>query len=545
MQGFEIKRLYSQEGQGRDAALEGYRALLAENPDGLSEEAGQELVILAADFAHAEALSLLFEAGVSASINEWMEFTLLHILARREESRSCVKPEGAVAACVNLLLDNKVSALRKDRDGRVCYHYAAQEGMHEFAEALAARGAKLNMTDGHGNTGIHIACEYVGRALRDIDYAKEKVERAKKEYAETVADMSGKGKTEEEIAEYMQTWKKGLTANADKERAELVAAEQRAEDYFLTVKTFAEAGVDADEKNSYGELRALEIAVNNGAKKIAAYLSGTLSEGDEGAIKAGGMTLHQAAEKGDAEAIRALAGRGEDINGLKDADEYSFGGCTPLAIACVFLQPEAAAALLECGADPNFRNGQGRAALSYIANDLKASVSGKIFEEKRIPKMIKDMISAGLDINRIVDDDGDTLLIQAAKSHRGQGYGNYTVKGVLIDEALRQKADINLSNRFGETALMHVCARDFKAMENAQITLLEQGADVAAADRNGDTALHYAARNDDKNGARVLCDMLLEFGADANAVNNDGKTALDIAGETDNEPLAKLLLGKM
>jgi ankyrin repeat protein len=82
-------------------------------------------------------------------------------------------------------------------------------------------------------------------------------------------------------------------------------------------------------------------------------------------------------------------------------------------------------------------------------------------------------------------------------------------------------------------------------MENVQVALLEQGAEVSAADRNGDTALHYAARNDDKNGAKVLCEMLLEFGAAAAAVNNAGKTALDIATEIGNEPLVKLLLAKI
>jgi ankyrin repeat protein len=91
---------------------------------------------------------------------------------------------------------------------------------------------------------------------------------------------------------------------------------------------------------------------------------------------------------------------------------------------------------------------------------------------------------------------------------------------------------------------MWACAQDFDMMENVQLALLEQGAEVAAADQNGDTALHYAARNGDKNGAKILCDMLLEFGALTGAVNNAGQTALDIAAAADNEPLVKLLLAK-
>jgi ankyrin repeat protein len=363
-----------------------------------------------------------------------------------------------------------------------CYHYAARHGNAELVETLAERGVKLNMTDEKGNTGIHIACDYIRHA-----------------------------------SSYQRT----------------------AEDYFRVVKAFADGGVDTGEKNEYG-IPALDIAIKNDAKKIAAFLSGAVM--DESAITAGGMTLHQAAEKGDAEAIKAIAASGADLNGHKDDKVYKFGGATPLAIAVAFLQVNAVEALLAAGANPSFKDGNGRAALSFL---VEGSYYPKAVEEKRIPRIIKAMLSAGYKINETVDDDGNTLLLLACKSGGGYAAKNHTKKGDIIDEALKNSADINLANRFGETALMHACGRDFDIMENVQLTLLENGAGTAAADRNGDTALHYAARNDSKTGAKTLCDMLLEFGADAKAVNNDGKTALDIATENDNEPLVKLLLGKM
>jgi ankyrin repeat protein len=479
----ELKRIYSTDGKTYEDALAAYREAVAEKG---VDHCGRELIFLAADYAHHEALTFLIEAGASPAIADDYGFTPLHYLARQEESRYYPKPRGAVSACTELLLDNNVSYLRKDENEKMtCYHYAARNGMAEMVEALAHRGAKLSLTDKDGNTGIHIACDYVN----------------------TAPDL--------------------------------------AEEYFRVVRAFAEGGVDKDEKNSYDQ-SALDLAVKNGAKKIAAYLSGDLTEdADASAVAAGGMTLHQAAEKGDAEAIHAIAGAGADLNALKDDAEHRSGGCTALAIACAYLQPRAVEALLANGADPSFKDGKGRTAASFLVSGLQASLHSGVFNENRIPKILGDMLSAGMSIDETVNDDADTLLILACKSSRDKSYNNRSAKGDVIDAALAKGPALNLSNRFGETALMHACARDFDMMENIQTALLERGADVSASDQNGDTALHYAARNDDKNGAKVLCDMLLDFGAAADAVNNAGKTALDIATENGNEPLVKLLLTKM
>ena len=77
-----INYTYSQE--GRDAALEAYRAAIAEY--GGDEEKLNELAFLAADYAHPEALKLLFEAGVSPAVTDRYSFTLLHHLAMQRES---------------------------------------------------------------------------------------------------------------------------------------------------------------------------------------------------------------------------------------------------------------------------------------------------------------------------------------------------------------------------------------------------------------------------------------------------------------------------
>jgi ankyrin repeat protein len=536
-----IKQLYRKDGSGRDAALAAYPIVIKENNG--QEKLLNELAFIAADLSHPEALRLMFDAGVSPSVIGKYGYTLLHYQAIRDWSKYHVLPEGAMKETVSLLLDNKVSALRKDENrGMTCYHYAAQNALTEAVEALAARGVKLNVTDKDGNTGIHIACRYVEHALKDVGYKKKSMENFEKQREDRLISCKERGLTEEETTNYM----KGLNSNLEDAKRDMEAAERLVEEYFRTVKAFAEGGVDIDEKNAVGKT-ALDIAVEKNAKKIAAYLSGTLTEGDDSAVVAGGMTLHQAAEKGDAAAIRALAEKGAEVNGLKDDDRHKFGGCTPLAIATAFLHADAAEALLKCGADPSFKDGYGNTALYYLfsPNLDKAYINETIIAEKRIPRILKAMMSAGLSVNQIVDESGDTLLNLACRSVRGTMYKNHTIKGDVIEEVMRNNPDLNLPNLRGGTPLMHACAHDFGIMENVQLALLEQGANVSAADMNGDTALHYAARNRDGPGAKTLCDMLLEFGADAKAVNNAKQTALDIAAGEDNEPLVKLLLSKM
>ena len=538
MEHYDIRNIYNQ--KGREAALAAYPQAIADNAG--NEQKLNELAFLAADFAHPEALKLLFEAGVSPTITDHYGFTLLHYLARRPESTHHFHPAGAVAETTAFLLDNKVSALRKDEDRNMtCYHYAARNGLADMVKVLAERGVKLNMTDKEGNTGIHIACDYVKHAMSNIGIKKRELENAQKNYADTVTRLKARDMSDEDIARYINN---NMTNTPEQAQKHYDAAVQKVEDFFRLVKIFAEGGVDIDEKNAYGQT-ALDFAVKHDAKKIAAYLSGTLTdENDSAAVAAGGMTLHQAAEKGDTDAIKAIVATGADINALKDDSEYNLGKSTALAIATAYLQVQAVEALLACGADPSFKDGNGRAAVSYLL-ETRASVHSGTFNEKLISKIVKDMLSAGMNVNIPVDDDGNTLLLLACKASRSGGYNHRSIKGDVIDEIMKHNPDINLTNRFGETALMHTCARDFDMMENVQLMLLEQGADVAAADKNGDTALHYAARNDNKTGAKTLCDMLLEFGADVNAVNNAEKTALDIATETDNEPLVKLLLAKM
>ena len=226
-----VEKLYRNGIEGRKNALIAYKIAIEKKED------LNELAFLAADYAHAAALSLLFNAGVSPEITERDGANLLHVLAKQPKSSSHEKPAGAVATTVNLLLDNNVSASSTEKGGNnwTCYHYAAREGMAEFVEVLTQRGVKLDSTDKTGNNAIQIACS---------SFSKYKGQ------------------------------------------------------YFRLVKALVAAGVDPNQRNGISK-SALNWAIEKNAKKIAAFLSGTAADNNNEAITVigGTSTLYEAVEK--------------------------------------------------------------------------------------------------------------------------------------------------------------------------------------------------------------------------------------------------------
>jgi ankyrin repeat protein len=116
---------------------------------------------------------------------------------------------------------------------------------------------------------------------------------------------------------------------------------------------------------------------------------------------------------------------------------------------------------------------------------------------------------------------------------------------IVVEEAMRYRADFNLTNHAGQTPLMLACTKDQEDIENALLSILEEGVEINARDTEGNTALHYTFKNRSKNTTKAFCELLLDFDADAAIANNNGETIMDMAVATENEPLVKLLLSKM
>lgn len=514
-------------GANPDDILPMYRECsIEEKTDGYGE---LNLLAIACQNAHPEAVQYLLEQGMDPNEPSGYGELPLFCLARHSTSCGYVPRKGDVYKTAATLLQGRASVLRKDGREQYCYHLAAQQGNHEFLQALHDNGANITRRDNGGNTGLHLLVEATNNPLRDMAKAQERVEQKKAE-----ADLPEHRRSpvslqelESQVAEYAQVL----------------------ENLFLCAVVFMQAGTDVEARNDMDET-AHKLAVRRGAKKITALLDGSYSPGDEdgeASIAAGGMTLHQAVRQRDEEAVRAIVAAGADVNEISGDEQ--FDGLTPLAVACLSCDVPTAALLLELGANPNLKNGAGRPAVAYLFTsqiDINLGNMQKIAAEDLGRKMLRLMVEHGYEINASAADNGDTLLGLACASPHGGGAGRDNVKYMVADEAMRLKADVNLSNISGQTPLMYACIGDFRHMEMIQLGLLEAGADVSKKDEAGNTALHYAACNESARGALTFAELLFEVGqADANAVNNEGKTALDYATARNYVELVKLLLMNM
>jgi len=481
---------------------------LYEKYSGSSDSDQSELINISVRYADYEALSLLLKNGLRPCNDD------LVTLASRN-LRSDRPKDDYVYNTAILLIDAKVDPHRKDEEGNTCYHLAARYGDGVFLKALYDKKVRLTSSDDEDRTCLHLVCEYCYNSIKDKKKYQESINKAKAENNSKVVASLGEAVSK---------------------------CEERLDGYFLAAKVLLDAGVDLDQLNSMQE-KALALAIRNGAKKIAALLSGDLDESDPSQdmrIEAGGMTLHEAALNNDPIALEAIVKLGADVNEI--CDEEKFKGMTPLGVACGFLRYEIVAALLKNGADPNYKDSNGSVALAYM-------ISYRVRNLHKLPddvprKIIRAMKENGFNINGNIDEFSNTLVTRACGSNEiDVTFNRDSVKMIIIDEAIRVGADVNAANKFGQTPLMLISIMDEKQTEDVQRLLLLNDADLSKKDQNGNTALIYACCNGNPRKAKELVEAMMDSGDPLfAAVNNEQKTALDYATERNNEPLVNLLL---
>jgi len=326
-----------------------------------------------------------------------------------------------------------------------------------------------------------------------------------------------------------------------------LSKETKLDQFIRFVSMGMEYGLNPSQKNNYGET-AVDFAIRYNSKIIGAMLNGLDLANQELAplfIETGGKDVFQACITKDLAALDSLIKLGANLNEEYDKEGDRYAKMLPLSIAVTLHDFEIVDLLLKSGADPQLIGSKSWHPLRYLyTTEAEINTSFNDFENKNFQKILKSFVTAGFDLDSLVDDDEHTILTISAKhADRLQLHnGNSTAKSI-IQEAVYLNADVNKTNRDGVSALMYLCVTDLRRSENELLMLLEQGALVDLKDKDGKTALIYATNNSDKSTAKTYCELLDQFGnIIADAVDNSEKSALDYAVERDNENLVAWLL---
>jgi ankyrin repeat protein len=199
--------------------------------------------------------------------------------------------------------------------------------------------------------------------------------------------------------------------------------------------------------------------------------------------------------------------------------------------------------LLSAGATPDAKTETGFPYLPLAGSSLIVSnVNGeKLYFGPTVSDIFTVMevlLHAGFDINSAVSDNGDTLLIDAAKrsteavkfllahgadvngvNKRGESAIFAAVGGrdkIMVLQLIDANADVDRSTSYGYTPLF---AALHEGADDVAKLLIESGADAKRLTSNGESALMFATSS-------TMTKFLLQSGADVNAVSLEGETAL-------------------
>ncbi|KAJ8003291.1 hypothetical protein DPEC_G00167900 [Dallia pectoralis] len=131
-------------------------------------------------------------------------------------------------------------------------------------------------------------------------------------------------------------------------------------------------------------------------------------------------------------------------------------------------------------------------------------------------RLTRLLLEGGAYINES-NDRGETPLMVACMSKHNDPQSVSKVK--LVKYLLDNKADPNIQDKAGRTALMHACSQ--RAGQEVVSHLLTNGADPSLEDRSGASALVYAVNTDDKETLKVLLDACKAKGKEVIIITTD------------------------
>jgi ankyrin len=426
------------------------------------------------------------------------------------------------------LIEKRVDVNAPESDGTTALHWAAHNGDVDLVQRLIRAGANVKAVNAFGATPMSEAAVLADPTLLGaLLEAGASVEssNADGQTALMVVARTSRVDAARLLLEH------GATVNAvEKWRGQTALMWAAAENQPAMVRELIAAGANVNAR----------AVVNDWGRQVTAEPRAIYRP-------AGGLTpLLYAAREGCVDCIAALVDGGAEIN-LPDPENIS-----PLLLAVINMRFDAAAYLIQRGANPNHIDFWGRAPL-YAAVDLNTIPRGgrpdrPVLDKTTALQVIERLLEAGANPNaqlklsppfRNVGNDrgldgilttGSTPLLRAAKA----------LDAPAIRVLLAKGADLSIANSRGITPLMAAAGlgsvdadtRGFylsedtpqRSIESLKL-LLKAGGDINAKDTRGLSPLHEAARW----GWNDVVQFLVENGADLNAKDARGNTPVDSA----------------
>ncbi len=436
-----------------------------------------------------------------------------------------VKAGDVEAARVTL---SRATVNAREADGTTALHWAARADNLPMVRLLLNAGAAADVANRYGVTPLSLAAANGDAAMIEaLVSAGADANGASREgqTALMTAARAGSGAAVTVLLEH------GADPNAREhwlgETALMWAA---AGDHPAAVQALVDYGADLDARSALSTIPTLQAA---GIGLITMEFP-----------KGGWSALMYAAREGAIHAVRTLADAGADLNAAGP------DGVTPLLLAIINANYDAASVLLDEGANPNQADRSGMTPL-YAAVDMRTPVwmqgrptvppSGSL----GVVDIINALLAHGADVNATLTAPleqrnhtagdpglgaGATPLMRAAKS------GDVDVMRLLIAKGANPRALLTnhtnalmlaagLTWRDGGGAFPTRDRGTEAGAIDAITLLMADGLDVNAVNDAGDTAVHGAVQR----GANDVIRFLAAHGAALDRKNRQGRAPLDVA----------------
>jgi len=425
-------------------------------------------------------------------------------------------------------LKNRAGVNVPEADGTTALHWAVQAGDVETVQALLRAGAKADVANRNGITPLSLAALNGTRSVVEALVEAGADVNARLPQGQTALMMAAR-------AGHVDALNVLLSRGADVNAREQVLGETAliwaaAEDHPDAIQALVARGADVNGRSNpltfpqeeYGDGKSARLTV--------------LPKGNW-------VPLMYAARQNASAALKALAESGANLNAT-DPDNM-----TALNLAIINAHYDAAAVLLDLGADPNIGDVTGMTPL-YAAVDLNtfADTPGRP-TPKRSGKLdavavVKELLAHGANANvtltapilvRVHDRGDGTLGAGATPLMRAAKKGDVEMMRALLAHG----ADPKLRTKVGTEALMFASgvggAGRFTAFEDKVATdadfidaatlCLDRGANINAVNENGQTALHLAVTVRSESYVKFL----VERGARVDIQDKQGRTPIDVA----------------